>query len=101
MPREKREEFWGDSLSAGLPDADISCIRLEEEFIFLVVILDAYSRRVIGWSLDDTMAESLTVAALKMALSEREVPPGLVPTAEFSMPVATHRCSRITASRSA
>jgi putative transposase len=58
--------------------ADITYIRLEEEFIYLAVILDAHSRRVIGWSLDDTMAESLTVAALKMALSEREVPPGLV-----------------------
>jgi putative transposase len=58
--------------------ADITYIRLEEEFIYLAVILDAYSRRVIGWSLDDTMAESLTVAALKMALSERDVPAGLV-----------------------
>jgi hypothetical protein len=55
--------------------ADITYIRLEEEFIYLAVILDAHSRRVIGWSLDDTMAESLTAAALKMALSEREVPP--------------------------
>lgn len=58
--------------------ADITYIRLEEEFIYLAVVLDAYSRRVIGWSLDDTMAESLTMAALKMALSEREVSPGLV-----------------------
>lgn len=58
--------------------ADITYIRLEEEFIYLGVILDAHSRRVIGWSLDDTMAESLTVAALKMALNEREVPRGLV-----------------------
>jgi hypothetical protein len=59
---------------------------------------------VIGWSLDDTMAESLTVAALKMALSEREVPLVwyTIPIAAFSMPpVVTHRCSRITASRSA
>ena len=53
--------------------ADITYIRLEEEFVYLAVILDAFSRRVIGWSLDDTMAESLTLAALRMALSEREV----------------------------
>jgi putative transposase len=58
--------------------ADITYIRLEEEFVYLAVILDAFSRRVIGWSLDDTMAESLTLAALQMALSEREVGPGLV-----------------------
>jgi transposase InsO family protein len=58
--------------------ADITYIRLEEEFVYLAVILDAYSRRVIGWNVDDTMAESLTVAALRMALSSRELRPGLV-----------------------
>jgi len=58
--------------------ADITYIRLEEEFVYLAVVLDAFSRRVIGWSLDDTMAESLTLAALQMALSERGVGPGLV-----------------------
>ena len=58
--------------------ADITYIRLEEEFVYLAVILDAYSRRVIGWNLDETMAESLTLAALRMALNGREVAPGLV-----------------------
>jgi putative transposase len=58
--------------------ADITYIRLEEEFVYLAVILDAYSRRVIGWNLDDTMAESLTLAALQMALSRREITAGLV-----------------------
>jgi putative transposase len=58
--------------------ADITYIRLEEEFIYLAVILDAYSRRVIGWHLDDCMEDSLTIAALRMALSARGVRPGLV-----------------------
>ena len=58
--------------------ADITYIRLEEEFVYLAVILDAHSRRVIGWHLDDTMAETLTLAALRMALAEREVRAGLV-----------------------
>ena len=58
--------------------ADITYIRLDEEFVYLAVILDAYSRRVIGWNLDDTMAESLTLTALQMALSGREVTAGLV-----------------------
>jgi putative transposase len=58
--------------------ADITYIRLEEEFVYLAVVLDAFSRRVIGWNLDDTMAESLTLTALQMALSKREVGPGLV-----------------------
>lgn len=58
--------------------ADITYIRLEEEFVYLAVILDAHSRRVIGWHVDDTLADSLTIAALRMALSQRPVRPGLV-----------------------
>lgn len=58
--------------------ADITYIRLMEEFIFLAVILDAFSRRVIGWALDRTLEDQLTIAALDMALSQRVVQPGLV-----------------------
>src|SRR5688572_19773474 len=58
--------------------ADITYIRLREEFVFLAVILDAYSRRVIGWALDRTMEDELTLTALRMALSRRVVRVGLV-----------------------
>jgi putative transposase len=58
--------------------ADITYIRLEEEFVFLAVILDAYSRRVIGWELDRTLEDRLTLAALRMALTQRAVRAGLV-----------------------
>jgi transposase InsO family protein len=58
--------------------ADITYIRLREEFVFLAVILDAFSRRVIGWALDRTMEDELTLTALRMALKHRSVPPGLV-----------------------
>ena len=58
--------------------ADITYIRLEEEFVYLAVILDAYSRRVIGWHVDDTLTDLLTIAALRMALAHRQVQPGLV-----------------------
>ena len=58
--------------------ADITYIRLEEEFVYLAVILDAYSRRVIGWNLDAGLDDSLTLTALRMALRERSVRPGLV-----------------------
>jgi len=58
--------------------ADITYIRLEEEFIFLAVVLDAYSRRVIGWALDRNMEDELTLAALRMSLADRGVQPGLV-----------------------
>jgi putative transposase len=58
--------------------ADITYIRLRDEFVFLAVILDAYSRRVIGWALDRTLEDELPLAALRMALSQRSVEPGLV-----------------------
>jgi putative transposase len=58
--------------------ADITYIRLHDEFVFLAVILDAYSRRVIGWALDRTLEDDLTLTALRMALSRRVVAPGLV-----------------------
>ena len=58
--------------------ADITYIRLREEFVFLAVILDAFSRRVIGWELGRTLEDELPLAALHMALSRRVVQPGLV-----------------------
>ena len=48
--------------------ADITYIRLETEFVYLAVVLDAFSRRVIGWALDRTLEDELTIAALRMAL---------------------------------
>jgi putative transposase len=58
--------------------ADITYIRLQDEFVFLAVILDACSRRVIGWALERTLEDELTLAALRMALSQRSIQPGLV-----------------------
>ena len=52
--------------------ADITYIRLRHEFAYLAVVLDAYSRRVIGWDLDRTLEAKLAVRALKMALSGRD-----------------------------
>jgi putative transposase len=58
--------------------ADITYIRLHSEFVYLAVILDAYSRRVIGWALGKRIEAGLAVAALKMALRRGRVKPGLV-----------------------
>jgi transposase InsO family protein len=57
--------------------ADITYIRLETEFIYLAVVLDAFSRRVIGWALDRTLEAGLAVAALKMAFRKRGPVQGL------------------------
>ena len=58
--------------------ADITYIRLRCEFVYLAVILDAYSRRVIGWALERTLQDRLSLGALQMALSQRQVRNGLV-----------------------
>jgi putative transposase len=58
--------------------ADITYIRLLREFIYLAVILDAYSRRCIGWALEAYLEAELAVEALRMALARREVKAGLV-----------------------
>ena len=58
--------------------ADITYIRLEVEFVYLAVVLDAYSRRVIGWALGRTLEATLPLEALEMALRKRQPAPGLV-----------------------
>jgi transposase InsO family protein len=58
--------------------ADITYIRLRTEFVYLAVVLDAFSRRVIGWALGRTLEASLAASALRMALIERQPAPGLV-----------------------
>jgi putative transposase len=58
--------------------ADITYVRLRTEFVYLAVVLDAFSRRVIGWALGRTLEAQLAVAALRMALVQRRPAPGLV-----------------------
>ena len=58
--------------------ADITYIRLREEFVFLAVVMDAYSRKIIGWALERSMQTRLTVTALRMAIERRRPPVGAV-----------------------
>jgi len=58
--------------------ADLTYVRLELEFVYLAVILDAFSRRVIGWALERTLEDTLTLSALGMALKQRHPKPGLI-----------------------
>ena len=55
---------------------DITYLRLLEQFAFLAIVLDAFSRRVIGWALELHLRASLALAALKRALTARRPPPG-------------------------
>ena len=59
--------------------ADITYVRLDEAFVYLAVILDAFSRKVVGWSMQDHLRASLALEALEMALANRQIiPHGLV-----------------------
>src|SRR6202051_3748819 len=57
--------------------ADITYIRLRETFVYLAVILDAHSRKAVGWELGNTLEASLAVAALKRALANRAIESGI------------------------
>lgn len=58
--------------------ADITYIRLGSQFVYLAVVLDAFSRKVVGWQLDKSLAARLPMMALERAVAERQPPPGLV-----------------------
>jgi len=58
--------------------ADITYIRLREGFVYLAVVLDAFSRKVVGWAIDEHLRASLAVQALQQALAARHPPPGLI-----------------------
>jgi putative transposase len=58
--------------------ADITYIRLRAEFVYLAVILDGFSRKVVGWKLERTLTSRLVTAALEQAINARQPLPGLV-----------------------
>jgi putative transposase len=70
--------------------ADITYIRLRTEFVYLAVVLDAYSRRVIGWALGRTLEAELALTALHMALIERQPPPGWMHHSDRGVQYASH-----------
>ena len=58
--------------------ADLTYIRLAVEFVYLAVVLDAFSRRVVGWALGRTLQAKLPLEALNRAVAARQPAPGLV-----------------------
>lgn len=58
--------------------ADITHIRIRHGFVYLAAILDAYSRRVVGYAISTTMKTSLTLEALRMAITARHPAPGII-----------------------
>lgn len=70
--------------------ADITYVRLREAFVYLAVVLDAYSRRVIGWRLGPTLEAELAVAALREAIETRQPQPGWVHHSDQGVQYASH-----------
>lgn len=70
--------------------ADITYIRLEAEFVYLAVVIDAYSRRVIGWALDRTIEDDLPLQALHIALEVRQPASGWVHHSDRGSQYASH-----------
>ncbi len=75
--------------------AEITYIRLHREFVYLAVILDAWSRKVVGWELDRTLAARLATAALEKAIAERKPSPGLVHHSDRGVQYASDEYGRI------
>jgi transposase InsO family protein len=75
--------------------ADLTYIRLAVEFVYLAVILDAFSRRVIGWALGRTLEAVLTLGALRMALAQRRPKPGLVHHSDRGVQYASHEYTQL------
>lgn len=66
---EKPDEKWV---------SDITYIKVERGFVYLAVMMDLFSRKIIGWSLDSTMTNQLIIDAYTMAVRSRNVEPGLI-----------------------
>jgi putative transposase len=70
--------------------ADLTYIRLQVEFVYLAVVLDRFSRRVVGWALERTLAARLAVTALEQAIATRQPKPGLVHHSDRGIQYASH-----------
>jgi putative transposase len=58
--------------------ADITYVRLRETFLYVAIVMDAYSRRVVGWELGEDLRAELALGALNRALADRHIEPGIV-----------------------
>jgi putative transposase len=72
----------GRKFTASAPNqvwlADITYVSTNEGWLYLAVVLDLFSRRVVGWAMRETMPQELTITALQMAITNRRPGPGLV-----------------------
>ncbi len=70
--------------------ADFTYIRLRSAFVYLACLLDAYSRRCVGWHLSREMNTQMTSCALRQAIVERHPQPGLIHHSDRGVHYASH-----------
>jgi transposase InsO family protein len=58
--------------------ADITYVPTSEGWLYLAVVLDLFTRKIVGWAMRDHMRAELTIAALTMAIQRQKPPPGLI-----------------------
>ena len=70
--------------------ADTTYLRLQSEFVYLAVVLDAFSRRAVGWALGRNLQTALPLAALEKAIQNRRPPPGIMHHSDRGSPYASN-----------
>jgi len=108
-PKVQVADLVQRQFSAAAPDqtwfGDITYIRTWEGWLYLAVILDAHSRKVVGWAMADHLRTELATAALAMALTTRRPKPGLIhhtdrgvqyTSAAYGQLLAAHQARRVT-----
>lgn len=75
--------------------ADLTYIRLQHEFVYMAVVLDAFSRRVVGWALNRSLRSAVAVDALEQALESRQPLPGLVHHSDRGVQYASHNYTEL------
>ena len=78
---EAPNQAWG---------SDITYLWTQEGWLYLAVIIDLYSRRVVGWCIDKRMTQSLVIRALMMAVNLRQPPSGLIHHSDRGSQYASH-----------
>lgn len=75
--------------------ADISYLWTQEGWVYLAVVIDLYSRRVVGWAMDRRMKKALVIRALLMAINLRKPPPGLIHHSDRGSQYASHAYQKL------
>lgn len=75
--------------------ADITCLWTQEGWIYLAIVIDLYSRRVVGWVVDKRMKKALIIRALLMAINLRKPPPGLIHHSDRGSQYASHAYQKL------